>query len=68
MLGYIAFLSCLEFAVLNSVYQNTILKPKQVICLENVMRTLKRTMLLFAKFKLRGDLLLHGDQEVFLQQ
>ena len=36
MLDYIAFLSCLQFAVSNSVYCNTILKPKQVICLEYV--------------------------------
>ena len=35
-MDYIAFLSCLQFAVSNSVYCNTILKPKQVICLENV--------------------------------
>ena len=35
MLDYIAFLSCLEFAVLNSLYQETILKPKQVLCLES---------------------------------
>ncbi|XP_028394542.1 putative ATP-dependent DNA helicase Q1 [Dendronephthya gigantea] len=73
MLDYIAFLSCLEFALLNSVYQNTILKPKQIICLENVylendvMCVLPTgygkslifhllPMLLFAKFKLLGDL------------
>ena len=30
------FLSCLEFAVLNSLYNEVILKPKQVICLEKV--------------------------------
>jgi bloom syndrome protein len=36
MLDYIVFLSCLEFAVLNSLYQDTIFKPKQVICLENI--------------------------------
>ena len=30
------FLSCLEFAILNSLYSEFILKPKQVICLENV--------------------------------
>ena len=36
MLEYIAFLSCLEFAVLNSMYCNMILKPKQVICLESI--------------------------------
>ena len=36
MVGYIVFLSCLEFAVLNSLYQDTILKSKQVICLENI--------------------------------
>ena len=36
MLDYIAFLCCLEFAVLNSVYQDTVLKPKQVISLESV--------------------------------
>lgn len=36
MLEYIAFLSCLEFAVLNSLYCDTIFKPKQVICLENI--------------------------------
>ena len=34
MLEYLAFLSCLEFAILNSFY--LILKPKQVICLENI--------------------------------
>ena len=34
MLDYILFLSCLEFAIRNSTYFNTILKPKQVICLE----------------------------------
>ena len=36
MLDYIVFLSCLQFAVSNSVYHNTILKPKQVKCLEYV--------------------------------
>ena len=36
MLEYITFLTCVEFAVLNSLYQETILKPKQVLCLENV--------------------------------
>lgn len=36
MLDYITFLTCLEFAVLNSLYQETTLKPKQVVCLENV--------------------------------
>ena len=36
MLDCIVFLSCLEFAVLNSLYQETILKPKQVSCLESV--------------------------------
>ena len=36
MLEYIAFLSCLEFAILNSLYQETILKPRQVLCLESV--------------------------------
>ena len=34
MLEYIAFFSCLEFAVLNSMYENRILKPKQVFCME----------------------------------
>ena len=75
MLDYIAFLCCLEFAVLNSVYQDTVLKPKQVISLESVylqkdVMCILPTgygkslifhllpMLLFAKFKLRGDLLL----------
>ena len=74
MLEYIAFLSCLEFALLNSVYQDIIMKPKQVLCLESVymqndvMCVLPTgygkslifhllPMLLFAKFKLRGDLL-----------
>ena len=32
----LAFLSCLEFAVLSSVYRDAILKPKQVICLESI--------------------------------
>ena len=36
MLEFIAFLACLEFAVLNSAYHNNILKPKQVICLESI--------------------------------
>jgi superfamily II DNA helicase RecQ len=75
LVEYIAFLSCLEFALLNSVYQGIILKPKQVLCLESVylqndvMCVLPTgygkslifhllPMLLFAKFKLRGDLLL----------
>ena len=74
VLDYIAFLSCLEFAVLNSENQNTIFKTKQVICLENVylekdvMCVLPTgygkslifhllPMLLFAKFKLCGDLI-----------
>ena len=34
MLDYIDFLSCLHFAVSNSIYNDTILKPKQFICLE----------------------------------
>ena len=74
MLEYIAFLLCLEFALLNSVYQDIIMKPKQVLCLESVYMQNDVTcvlptgygkslifhllpMLLFAKFKLRGDLL-----------
>ncbi len=36
IIPYIAFLSCLEFAVLNSLYCDTILKPKQVVCLESI--------------------------------
>ncbi len=74
MANYIAFLCCLEFALLNSLYQEVILKPKHVLCLESVY--LKNDvmcvlptgygkslifhllpMLLFAKYKLRGDLL-----------
>ena len=35
MLDYI-FLCCLEFAVMNSLYQEVVLKPKQVVCLESV--------------------------------
>ena len=74
MLEYVAFLSCLEFALLNSLYQDIIIKPKQVLCLESiymqndVMCVLPTgygnslifhllPMLLFAKFKLRFDLL-----------
>ena len=74
MLEYIAFLSCLEFALLNSLYQDIIIKPKQALCLESVymqndvMCVLPMgygkslifhllPMLLFAKFKLRGNLL-----------
>ena len=34
------FLSCLEFAILNSLYSEIILKPKQVICLENIFLNL----------------------------
>ena len=30
-----AFLSCLQFAVLNSLYCNVIFKSKQIICLED---------------------------------
>ena len=36
MLEYIDFFSCLQFAICNSIYFNTILKPKQVISLEHV--------------------------------
>ena len=36
MLDLVAFLACLEFAVLNSLYSETILKPKQVVCLESL--------------------------------
>ena len=36
MLDFIAFLTCVEFTVLNSLYQEVTLKPKQVVCLENV--------------------------------
>ena len=36
MLEYLAFLLCLEFAVLNSMYENRILKPKQVLCMETL--------------------------------
>lgn len=34
------FLSCLEFAILNSFYCEVVLKPKQVICLEKVFLNL----------------------------
>ena len=74
MADHIAFLCCLEFALLNSLYQEIILKPKQVLCLESVylekdvMCVLPTgygkslifhllPMLLFAKFKLRGEFL-----------
>ena len=30
------FVSCLEFALINSLYSEIILKPKQVICLEKI--------------------------------
>ena len=36
MLEYIAFFICLKFAIENSLYRDTILKPKQIICLESV--------------------------------
>ena len=36
MFEFIAFLACLEFAVLNSAYHNNILKPKQVLRLESI--------------------------------
>ena len=36
MLEYVAFLSCLEIALLNSVYNQMILKPKQCLGLESV--------------------------------
>jgi hypothetical protein len=35
-LEFIAFLACLDFVVLNSAYHNNILKPKQVLCFENI--------------------------------
>ena len=74
MADHIAFLCCLEFALLNSLYEEIILKPKQVLCLESVylqkdvMCVLPTgygkllifhllLMLLFAKYKLRGDLI-----------
>ena len=34
------FLSCLQFAILNSLYSEVILKPKQVICLEKIFLNL----------------------------
>ena len=34
------FLSCLEFAILNSLYCDVVLKPKQVICLEQIFLNL----------------------------
>ena len=34
------FLSCLEFAILNSLYCDVVLKPKQVICLEKIFLNL----------------------------
>lgn len=34
------FLSCLQFAILHSLYSEVILKPKQVICLEKVFLNL----------------------------
>ena len=36
MLEYIAFLTCLQFAICNSIYCNAILKPKQIISLEHL--------------------------------
>ena len=74
MADHITFLCCLEFALLNSLYQEIIFKPKQVLCLESVylqkdvMCVLPTgygkslifhllPMLLFAKYKLRRDLL-----------
>ena len=36
MLEHIAFLSCLQFAISNSLYSNTVLKTKQVISLEHL--------------------------------
>ena len=38
MLELIAFFTCLEFAILNSAYNNIILKPKQVVCLETIYK------------------------------
>jgi hypothetical protein len=32
----IIFLICLQFSIINLLYANTILKPKQVICLEKL--------------------------------
>ena len=32
----IIFLICLQFSIINILYANTILKPKQVICLEKL--------------------------------
>ena len=34
------FLSCLQFVILNSLYSEVILKPKQVICLEKIFLNL----------------------------
>ena len=65
----LAFLSCLEFAVLNSVYRDAILKLKQVICLESIYlnrdvmcvlptgygKSLIFHMLLLAKGKIGSD-------------
>ena len=34
------FLSCLQFAIQSSLYSEVVLKPKQVICFENVFLNL----------------------------
>ena len=36
MLEFIAFFTCLEFTILNSAYNNIILKPKQLVCLGTI--------------------------------
>ena len=60
MLDYVVLLSCLQFAVSNSVYYNTILKPKQVLCLEyvylkNDVLCVFHLTLMFAKARLEQD-------------
>ena len=39
-LEVLGIISCLEFAILNSLYCEVVLKPKQVICLEKVFLNL----------------------------
>ena len=57
MLDFILFLSCLEFAIRNSTYFNTILKPKEVICLEHLY--LKRDVICVLPTRYGKSLMFH---------
>ena len=66
MLEYIAFLSCLQFAICNSIYCNAILKPKQIISLEHLY--LKRDVICVLPTGYGKSLIFHLPGLLFAKQ